>query len=137
MKKPAPIVPRVDPNNFFKRQRREEPAEEAKLGASVNDASDNGMVDDNVPYDPEEDEEGHENEQLGQILALMPNQANSQRNQREGSIPQASRRSSLHPADARDGSFESASNGTGTHVVAMPQNSFARTPIESSNMAMV
>jgi hypothetical protein len=77
LKRPAPIVPKVDPAKFFKRQRREDQAEEAKLGASVNGASDNGMVDDNIPYDPEEDEEGHENEQLGQILALMPNQANS------------------------------------------------------------
>ena len=72
LKRPAPIVPKVDPNKFFKRQRREA-NEENKLGSSVHGTSDNGMVDDNVPYGLEDDEDDQENEQLGQILAIMPN----------------------------------------------------------------
>ena len=43
------------------------------------------MEDDNVPYDDEEDD--RENEQLGQVLAILPNQHN-------GSV-QVSRRSSV------------------------------------------
>ena len=127
-KRPAPIVPTLDPTQFFKRQRGEEPAEEVKLGASVNGSSGVQMVDDNVPYGDEQDE-ARENEQLGQVLALMPNQHN-------GSV-QISRRSSVPQNGVQSMGFHSASNGTGTVAVNAPHHLAGRTPIQQSNMTMV
>ena len=78
LKRPAPIVPKVDPSKFFKRQRREDRGRDpGKLGSSVHGSSDNVMEDDNVPYGNEEDEDNQENQQLADVLAIMPNQANN------------------------------------------------------------
>jgi hypothetical protein len=43
MKRPAPIVPTLDPTQFLKRQRGEAPEEEVKLGESVQESSGGGM----------------------------------------------------------------------------------------------
>ena len=125
-KRPAPIVPTLDPTQFLKRQRGEAPEEEVKLGASVQGSSGAGMEDDNVPYDDEEDD-ARENEQLGQVLAILPNQHNSS--------VQISRRSSVPQNGVQSMGFHSASHGA--LAIDAPNHLAGRTPIQQSNMTMV